>query len=490
MVFSGIPFLFYYLPILLLVYYAVPSKYRSARNLVLLIASLLFYSWGEGFYVLLLLFSIVVNHRIAQLLINHNKAALITGILINLGLLAWYKYAGFAAQALGFSAWQAPALPLGISFFTFQSISYLVDVYRQEAKPTSSFINTALYISSFPQLIAGPIVRYKYVAEQLLFRKESVAQFNLGIHFFIIGLAQKVLLANLVGETADAAFTSSPQELNALAAWIGLFAYGLQIYFDFAGYSNMAIGLGHMLGFKFPRNFDTPYAAQSVTIFWRRWHMTLSEWFRDYLYIPLGGNRDGKWRTIFNLWLVFILCGLWHGAAWTFILWGAWHGLFLSLERLGLGQFLLRLWQPIRHLYLLVSVFLAWVLFRAESLGQAIDYYVALFGLNSNSPETLPFLFNQQTAWLMLFSLILATSLPRKFWGVVKLNLKLDLKTQLESTLPQNNPELTAQSHVNLSAINSASAYAAYYICLFGLLLLSVSALVANTYNPFIYFRF
>jgi len=478
MVFSGIPFLFYYLPILLLVYFAVPASHRHARNLVLLIASLLFYAWGEGLYVLLLLFSITINHKIAQRLLTQNKTALIVGVIVNLGLLAWYKYAGFAAQSLGFNHWQAPPLPLGISFFTFQSISYLVDVYRKQAKPASSFIESALYISSFPQLIAGPIVRYKHVAEQIFSRTESFAQFNLGIRFFIIGLAQKVLIANLVGETADAAFGAVPQELNALAAWIGLLAYGLQIYFDFAGYSNMALGLGHMLGFKFPRNFDTPYSAQSITLFWRRWHMTLSEWFRDYLYIPLGGNRGGTAVTIFNLWLVFILCGLWHGAAWTFILWGAWHGLFLSIERVGLGRLLLRLWQPLRHLYLLVVVFLAWVLFRAESIRHALDYYAALFGLNSNSSDALPFLFNPQTAAMLALSLILATSLPSRFISL----FKSTLSTKPFASMPSQT-ELTP-------ALDSAFITSIYYLSLFAVFVLCVAALVSNTYNPFIYFRF
>ena len=327
-------------------------RFRVARNIVLLAASLLFYTWGEGDYVIILLVSITVNHFLARALSTPNTRLLLVGVAINLLILGWYKYAGFLSSLAGFSQWNVPSLPLGISFFTFQAISYLIDVNRQQAKPGDSLITSALYISSFPQLIAGPIVRYKEVFEQIMERRESLSQFALGVNFFVIGMAQKVLIANLMGETADAAFNSPATDLNIAGAWLGIIAYSLQIFFDFAGYSNMALGLGHMLGFKFPPNFNTPYSAQSITQFWRRWHMTLSAWFRDYLYIPLGGNRFGSMRTIVHLWIVFVLCGFWHGAAWTFVFWGAWHGFFLSIERLWLSDVLEKLWQPFRHIYL------------------------------------------------------------------------------------------------------------------------------------------
>lgn len=478
MVFSSIPFLFYYLPILLLAYYCVPSKFRLARNAILLAASILFYAWGEGVYVLLLISSIIVNHYFVQALRKSKLSTLLIGIAFNLALLGWYKYAGFIASVIGINNWNAPSLPLGISFFTFQAISYLIDVYRKEAEAGDSLLTSALYISSFPQLIAGPIVRYKYVAKQIVERKETVQKFALGIQFFVIGLAQKTLIANVVGETADAAFNSPAESLNMAGAWLGLISYSLQIYFDFAGYSNMAIGLGYMLGFKFPRNFDTPYSAQSVTHFWRRWHMTLSEWFRDYLYIPLGGNRHGPWRTIFNLWLVFILCGFWHGAALTFVLWGAWHGLFLSIERLGLSKLLKQAWMPIRHLYLLVVVFLGWVLFRADTTAYAIDYYAALFGLNDNNIDVIHFLSSDRLIYVLVIGFILSTSIPQQLLS--KLKDRLDrMATQSNS---QNSAKIGSQSLGLLEVL--------YFCSILSLLLLCIASLVGSSYNPFIYFRF
>ncbi len=476
MVFSSIPFLFYYLPLLLLAYYLIPQSQRQARNLLLTAASLIFYAWGEGVYVLLLIFSICLNHLIAKRLITQNKTVLFAGIAINLLLLGWYKYAGFMAEAIGITDWPAPHLPLGISFFTFQAISYLIDVYRKEAKGSESIFNTALYISSFPQLIAGPIVRYKYVAQQILQRRESVSQFALGIQFFVIGLAQKMLLANTVGEVADNAFESTVS-LNTVSAWVGLLAYSLQIYFDFAGYSNMAIGLGHMLGFQFPRNFNTPYSATSVTYFWRRWHMTLSEWFRDYLYIPLGGSRNGAWQTIANLWIVFLLCGFWHGAAWTFILWGAWHGLFLSIERLGLAKLLNRLWSPFQHLYLLLAVFLGWVLFRANSFNHAIDYYASLFGLSATSSTVISVIESDRYLFLLAFALLLSTSLPR-----------LLLKKVGIQDSHNDDINLSGRTVINTNQSNLVTVL--YWGVLFCLFMLSCLAVIGSAYNPFIYFRF
>jgi len=456
----------------------VPARFRALRNGVLVFASLLFYAWGEGVMVSLLMASIVANHVAAHLISSkpdgaYRRASLALGIALNLVVLLWFKYAIFIFQVLGLSQSLAlqvytPELPLGISFFTFQAISYLVDVYRKEAKPAKTVLMSALYISSFPQLIAGPIVRYKTVARQIVERKESFAMFTLGIHVFVIGLAQKVLIANVLGSTADHAFNNLDQGLSVAAAWLGLIAYGIQIFFDFAGYSNMAIGLGYMLGFTFPKNFNTPYAAKSITEFWRRWHMTLSEWFRDYLYISLGGNRHGISRTILNLWVVFLLCGLWHGAAWTFVAWGAWHGFFLSVERLWLSNALKRAWLPIRHAYLLVTVFLGWVLFRAEDIPQALNYYAALFGLSEASVvQTLPPL-SINSLMVMLLACLIATGALQRTGRDLKQFVSLGVRQAMQ---------LVYQNSV-------------HWLLLSAILLLSVTELIGSDYNPFIYFRF
>ncbi|MBL4671780.1 MAG: MBOAT family protein [Arenicella sp.] len=473
MVFSGIPFLFYYLPVLLLVYYAVPTRFRALRNGVLVFASLLFYAWGEGLMVGLLMVSIVANHMAAHIISikvdrGHRKITLALGIALNLAVLVWFKYAVFIFQVLGFNQSFAPELPLGISFFTFQAISYLVDVYRKEAEPAKTVLMSALYISSFPQLIAGPIVRYKTVARQIVERKESWAMFTLGIHVFVIGLAQKVLIANVVGITADEAFNNLDQGLSVTTAWLGLIAYGIQIFFDFAGYSNMAIGLGYMLGFTFPANFNTPYTAKSITEFWRRWHMTLSEWFRDYLYISLGGNRHGTARTILNLWIVFLLCGLWHGAAWTFIAWGAWHGFFLSVERLWLSKTLKRVWLPLQHAYLLVTVFLGWVLFRAEDIPHALNYYAALLGMSEVSVVRVSPALSINILLVMLLAFLIATGALRAIGRGAK---------EFAPLVIRRTSRLIYQNSV-------------HWLLLSAVLLVSVTELVGSNYNPFIYFRF
>ncbi len=468
MVFSSIPFLFYFLPLLLGVYYLIPTGYRGARNATLLIASLLFYSWGEGDYIIVLIVSILINHYIGQRIQKSNtRFNLLLGVGLNLLILGHYKYAGFIVSLLGNPDWNSPKLPLGVSFFTFQAISYLIDVSRRDAKATNSLMNTALYICSFPQLIAGPIVRYKDIATQILHRKESIEQFALGVQIFVLGLAQKVLIANTVGQIADQAFTTAPHYLSTAEAWYGLLAYSLQIFFDFAGYSNMAIGLGKMMGFTFPKNFNAPYSSTSVTEFWRRWHMTLSNWFRDYLYIPLGGNRYGQWRTIANLWIVFLLCGFWHGANWTFLLWGAWHGFFLSIERIGLSRLLAQLWLPIRHLYLIITVFLGWVLFRAESAIGALHYYFVLFGLGDGSGSENLLVIRPNMLLFMALALFLASGSAQKLG-----------KTLFDDA----HSEVLQNRHPALVCIA--------LVCVFSLLIMSVAAISGSSYNPFIYFRF
>jgi len=391
MLFNSVTFLYYFLPLFLLAYFCVPF-----RNVALLLASLFFYAWGEPGYFALLVFSIVMNFGFGLLLDSRRESvarwALPIGVGANLLLLANYKYRVFILQSL------APTLasmgieldmetsqhfPIGISFFTFQAISYLIDVRRGDAPAERNFITLATYIAMFPQLIAGPIVRFQTIFEELHERTHTLEKFSRGIKVFAIGLAQKVLIADVLARPTDAVFALPTEELTASLAWLGSICFSFQIYFDFAGYSNMAIGLGLMLGFTLPRNFNSPYAADSIRDFWRRWHITLSTWFRDYLYIPLGGNRRGVLRNYRNLLLVFLLCGLWHGASYTFLVWGLYHGAFLVLERVGFGAILKRAWTPLRHLYTLLVVNAGFVVFRADSLPQAGEMLGALVGFGA-----------------------------------------------------------------------------------------------------------
>lgn len=395
MVFSSIEFLFFFLPIAIGVYFLVPV---AARNAVLLIASLVFYLWGSGALVVILIASIVVNFGFGALVARGRAGddRRLTGIGIagavvaNLAILGYFKYANFIVDqvnnvgvtaGLGTIAWDGVILPIGISFFTFQAMSYVFDVARGAARPARSLFDFALYVAMFPQLVAGPIVRYASVAEELIARKTGFDDFVEGAQRFALGLVKKVVVADTVAPIADAAFSASGGDLTFATAWLGLIAYTIQIYFDFSGYSDMAIGLGRILGFRFPENFDRPYSAHSITEFWRRWHISLSSWFRDYLYIPLGGNRFGPWRTYANLWIVFLVTGLWHGAAWTFILWGCWHGLLLALERAsGWREHRFEALPAVvlaRTLTLLL-VMAGWVLFRAPDLAAAGSYYLAL----------------------------------------------------------------------------------------------------------------
>lgn len=480
MVFSSITFLFYFLPFFLVIYFVCPWK-----NVWLLTASLIFYAWGEAEYVVLLLCSIAINYGFGLCIDEartRSRLPLALGIASNIALLAYFKYFNFILDNFNEVArWQGfelivvstVHLPLGISFFTFQAITYLVDVQRGDAPVEKNPLSLAVYISMFPQLIAGPIVRYKTIADQIKCRELSTENLRRGIEIFIIGLAQKVLIANTVAGPADAIFALSGEELSTSAAWLGIVCYTLQIYYDFAGYSNMAIGLGLLLGFDFPKNFNYPYFAQSITEFWRRWHISLSTWFRDYLYIPLGGNRVSPLRTYINLALVFILVGFWHGAYWTFIVWGLYHGAFLVLERIGLGALLSRMWRPLRHAYLLLAVMIGWVIFRSESLHQAFVYLKALGGWSSvESGRVLLGALGSNALIIaicagVLFSVpILAT---RGDW-VRDLRLK-----------PAPSIRLLLLRH---------SLPAAYFACLGGLLTLAAMNLASGTYNPFIYFRF
>lgn len=392
MVFSSTFFLFAFLPVVLIVHFVLRGV--RARNAWLLAASLFFYAWGELGYVWVLLASIVMNHAFGLMCAAHRgrpRARLVIGAAIaaNLALLGFFKYAHFAAtaaapvfEAIGVLPPRVDPmhLPIGISFFTFQALTYVIDIHRGDADVQRSPLRVALYVSLFPQLVAGPIVRYQQVAEQLGCRSTRLSDAAEGARRFVVGLARKVLVANTLAVPADAIFATPVAELPAGVAWLGLACYAGQIFFDFAGYTDMAIGLGRIFGFGFPENFADPYAADSIRSFWRRWHMSLSTWFRDYLYVPLGGNRLGAARTQANLLAVFLLCGLWHGASWNFVVWGLLHGLFLSLERGGFGRMLGRAPRALRHFYTLAVVTLAWVFFRTDDMPHALGYLGALFG--------------------------------------------------------------------------------------------------------------
>jgi alginate O-acetyltransferase complex protein AlgI len=395
MVFTSYSFLFYFLPAVLLVYYILPR----GRNIFLLLASYIFYGWWSPWFVLLMLAVTLINY-IAGLVIasspsrsTRSNMAVAFAVIGSLGLLGFFKYFVFAAENLNgmlallgaepFSVWQI-VLPIGISFYTFQSLSYTVDVYRGTSPPVRTIWDFACYVSLFPQLIAGPIVRYNTIAEQLVHRQHTVNKFSAGTALFIIGFAKKILLANPMGEMADASFAAANP--GALAAWLGVTAYAFQIYFDFSGYSDMAIGLGRMLGFEFPRNFNAPYRALNITDFWRRWHISLSTFLRDYLYIPLGGNRHGVQRTYANLAIVMLLGGLWHGANWTFIAWGGFHGAFLIFERLrGKESLYDRTPRVVQTGITFVVVLISWVFFRSTTITEAIHFLGEMFSLGAVS---------------------------------------------------------------------------------------------------------
>ena len=384
MSFSSCIFLFVFLPVLCVMYFAVPARLREARNHILLLFSLLFYAWGEPVFVGVMLASIAVNYLCGRLAVSRPRLGVALASMIGLGLLIYYKYAGLlvstADSVLGM-AFPVPqiALPIGISFFTFQGLSYVIDVARRDAPVQKNPLHVALYVALFPQLIAGPIVRYQTVAAEISRRRESLDEAALGVRRFMLGLGKKMLLANTMGQIADRAFALSADKLTWDIAWLGALAYTFQIYFDFSGYSDMAIGLGRVFGFHFLENFNYPYISKSVTEFWRRWHISLSTWFRDYVYIPLGGNRCSKGRWVCNLLTVWLLTGIWHGAAWNFLLWGLYFGVLLLAEKLVLHHILDCLPGAVRWLYAFALIVLGWVLFRADSLHQVVWYVKTMF---------------------------------------------------------------------------------------------------------------
>jgi alginate O-acetyltransferase complex protein AlgI len=390
----------WFLPVFLAAYHLVP---RFLKNYLILVASLIFYAWGAADFIGILLASSVVNFYLVQIMAKatqHRKAYLFGSVGLSLGLLIYFKYANFFVEnfnailnGLDFSdvGWTEVVLPIGISFYTFQTITYAVDVYRREHDPLQKLSDYLLYILSFPQMIAGPIVRYGTVAKAITDRQETIDDKLLGFYRFSIGLAKKVLIANYLGKQADIIFESDISGLHSTQAWIGILAYTFQIYFDFAGYSDMAIGMGRMIGFKFPENFDNPYTSRSITEFWRRWHITLGNFMRDYLYIPLGGNKNKwKYRVYVNLTLVFLISGFWHGASWNFILWGVFHGLFLVLDRLFLKELLSRMGALPSVILTFFTVMMGWVLFRIENTNEALTFFGKLFAFDWVNYETDP----------------------------------------------------------------------------------------------------
>lgn len=472
MVFSSITFLLYFLPLFLFTYWLTPSRFK---NIIILSFSIAFYSWGAPKFIFLLLTSTVVDFYLVKQLhntkvIKRKKGILITSLLLNLGLLAYFKYANFfvenvnaTLETFGFSElnWTAVVLPIGISFYTFQTLTYSIDVYRGVHKPLQKLTDYLVYILSFPQMIAGPIVRFNQIADEIVLRKETSDDKLYGFYRFCIGLAKKVLIANVLGELANQYMDGDISALGWNTAWIGLLAYTFQIYFDFSGYSDMAIGLGRMMGFHFPENFNSPYIASSVTKFWRRWHITLGEWMRNYLYIPLGGNKvASKQRLYLNLWIVFLLSGLWHGASWNFIIWGAYHGLFLILDRVFLGKLLDRIGKPFNILFTFFVVVIGWVFFKIENLHDAIIYLQKLIDFDTFNT----FSMDKETGVIGILAILFS------FVTAFKLGLKLEVILYKQRQL------------LHQSIVQTVIAMLLFVICL--------GAITTNGFNPFIYLRF
>lgn len=470
MLFSSITFLFIFLPLTLLLYYLVPFR---MKNYVMLAASLIFYAWGEPVYIILMILSIILNYFCGQDIYEKwdnaraMKMSLIFGVVMNLLILGFFKYYGLLMDTINAILpidipYRVLALPIGISFYTFQAMSYLIDVYRKEVKPQENVLYFALYISMFPQLIAGPIVRYIDIEEQLKERSINSTKFGEGAMYFIRGLAKKVVLANTFGSVYEQVAAMQMGSFSTLTAWVGAIAYAFQIYFDFGGYSDMAIGLGKMFGFEFLPNFNYPYIAKSITDFWRRWHISLSTWFREYVYIPLGGNRCTPSRHILNLLIVWMLTGLWHGAQWNFMFWGLYYGVIFILEKYLWGSKIEKLPAAVQHIYAFVLVLFGWVFFFSPTLGYACQYLKVMFGIGAKGIFDKQGFFMIFTNWLLIVIAILASA-PRGY----KLLKKITGCWQSEEV--------------------RTIVTCAVYIAMF---LLCIAFLVTETYNPFLYFRF
>ena len=471
MLFTSVIFLCLFLPLVLLGNHFISKKYK---NLFLLVANVIFYSWGEYLLVLIMFLSIFVNWK-GSLMIEkgHRKAGLFLAFFVSITLLVFYKYTNFLFENVGSildlfgvqfdTRIKALALPLGISFYTFQTLSYTIDVYRGQIRANKSFVNFASYVSLFPHLVAGPIVRYVDIDKELEDRHVDKTKFRLGLERLILGLAKKMIIANTCATVADEVFSSSPDCLTSGAAWVGIIAYTFQIYFDFSAYSDMAIGLAKMLGFNFLENFNYPYIANSIKDFWRRWHISLSTWFRDYLYIPLGGNRTSSSLMYRNLFIVFFATGLWHGASWNFIIWGLMHGLFLVAEKLFLEKTLSKLWKPIGHIYTLLIVMIGWVFFRSEDLPYAIEFLEKMFFLKPDGDQivyTLNHFVNKQTIVVGILGIVFSLPVFPYFQNIFK--------------------NISNRNLINVP----------YYMGLVVLLYIVMMYLSVETYNPFIYFRF
>jgi len=466
MVFSSILFLFMYLPVVLGVYYIVPRKWR---NPWLLFSNLVFYGWGEPVYIALMLFSMIFNFIGGKYVGKYravdkkkSKTILVFVIIVNLGMLAFFKYYNLFVNTLDIIpgldiSTLNIALPIGISFYTFQKMSYSIDIYRGDSDAQKSFISFGTFVSLFPQLIAGPIVRYKDIASQLNFRARSAEQFASGVRRITIGLAKKVLIANNIGKLWDTYSIMASSDLSVVGSWLGIIAFSLQIYFDFSGYSDMAIGLGRMLGFEFLENFNYPYISKSVTEFWRRWHISLGSWFRDYVYIPLGGNRKGKYRQLLNITIVWALTGFWHGASWTFMLWGLYYAAFLIFEKLFWLEKLEKAPKFVGHFYTVLVAVCGWVLFQLSSLAKCGVYYKAMFGFGDGGfIRPVDGFYAASFAVVFAIAIIACTPLAKNLYN------KLSEKAQAVTT-----PILIVLGLV---------------VC--------TGYLVDATYNPFLYFRF
>lgn len=461
MLFSSLVFLFIFLPSVIFFYYISPKR---LRNLVLLCFSLAFYAYGEPKYIFIILLSIFINYVLGLLVDKYREDKIVKFILaltviLNLSIIGYYKYSNFLIENIN-TIFNLNVnllnivMPIGISFFTFQGLSYVIDIYRKDGKVQKNPLNVALYISLFPQLIAGPIVRYETVADDLENRVETLDKFSLGIERFILGLSKKVLISNTLGLVADEIFSLQLSDVSVVLSWIGITAYTIQIYFDFSGYSDMAIGLGKMFGFEFLENFNYPYISRSITDFWRRWHISLGTWFRDYLYIPLGGNRVSSIKFLRNILVVWFLTGLWHGSSWNFIAWGMYYGLILLIEKFFLGKYIEKLPKAFQHLYTMILVMFGWVLFRSESLSFGVDYIKTMLNLNGNqfvSKTAIYYLMEYKVAFLIA----IITSMPIYPWFNKRFNLRY-IKP----------------------------------IFLMALLTISLTYLITSTFNPFIYFRF
>ena len=466
MVFSSSVFLIVFLPITLLAYFIVPARFVKARNSVLLAASLVFYGWGEPKYILIMIFSIVFNY-VCGLAAgkNRSKAVLILCVVGNLALLGYFKYTDFVLETvnrLAEAGLALPgiALPIGISFYTFQTMSYVIDVYRGKVEAQRDIITFGTYVTLFPQLIAGPIVRYSDVAVMLVGRKTNLEQIAEGVRRFITGFGKKVLLANQIYVVWME--LSAMENLSVSAAWLGAVAFTFQIYFDFSGYSDMAIGLGKIFGFDYLENFNYPYISRSITEFWRRWHMSLSSWFKEYVYIPLGGNRKGLSRQLINISIVWILTGLWHGASWNFVMWGVYYGIILIIEKLGLLKVLKKCPAVVGHIYSLILIVIGWVIFAVDDMGKVAAYLGMMLGSSQIFIDDAFVYFFESRIWLLIACVIGSTPLPKIVCSIIAEKLE--------------------DREVLLGTIET--------VLFMGIFALSMAFLVSGSYNPFLYFRF